>query len=112
VRVHLNALFNSFTADADAEGRTDLRGLVAGMVRACVIGGEACVIPAEMVDESITRDRETQSVLIAGMVEARSGQREALNLISRAMTTFNDTIDGRGDEVLPDVEAEEELTDA
>lgn len=66
----------------------------------------------EDLEIAIPPDRETQSVLIAGMVEARSGQREALNLMSRAMTTFNDTIDGRGDEVLPDVEAEEELTDA
>jgi len=66
----------------------------------------------EALEIAFPPDRETQAALIAGMVEARNGQREALNLMSRAMTTFNDTIDGRGDEVLPDVEAEEELADA
>jgi len=57
-------------------------------------------------------DRETQSALIAGLVQARTGQREASELMSGAMMAFNNVIDGRGNEALPDVDAAGELEEA
>lgn len=57
-------------------------------------------------------DHETQQALTSGLVEARGGQRDALSLMSRAMTAFNDAIDGRGDEILPDVDTAQELEDS
>jgi len=56
-------------------------------------------------------EQETQKSLIAGLVNARRGQREALDLMSRAMMTFNDALDGRGDEAIPIVDADAEMED-
>ncbi|WP_171132451.1 MULTISPECIES: hypothetical protein [unclassified Ruegeria] len=60
----------------------------------------------EDLEIAFPEERDAQAALIAGLVQARTGQREASELMSRAMVTFNDAIDGRGDEALPDVDAE------
>lgn len=60
----------------------------------------------EALEIAFPPDRATQLELVEGLVAARDGQREASDLMSRAMMAFNDTIDGRGDEALPEVEAD------
>lgn len=92
-RVMLDAAFDAFAAEADAEGRTDLRGVIANMVRACVIDGEAFAvieedadgirvrqIPAEMVDESLTRDLPDGRYIAAGIEFDARGRRLAYHV--------------------------------
>ena len=63
------AAWNLWADQADADGRTDFRGLQAQIAQSVVIDGEAftqiidspegprlCVLPSELVDESLTRD--------------------------------------------------------
>ena len=54
-------------------------------------------------------DREAQLALIARLVEARNGQRQAIDLMGSAMMAFNNAIDGRGDEALPEINDGEEI---
>jgi len=98
-RPTLDAAFDSFAAEADAEGRTDLRGLVAQMVRACVIDGEAFtmieedadglrvrLIPAEMVDESLTRELAGGGYIVAGIEFDARGRRVAYHVLPHRPT--------------------------
>lgn len=57
---------------------------------------------------------ETQRQLITGLLDSRDGQRAAVAQMSAAMTVFNDMIDGRGDEALPEVDGaiDEDTEDA
>lgn len=66
----------------------------------------------EALEIAFPPDRTTQLELVEGLVAARDSQREALDLMSRAMMAFNDTIDGRGDEALPEVELDTASEDA
>jgi lambda family phage portal protein len=92
-RAVLDSRFNAFAAEADAEGRTDFRGLAAEMARACVIDGESFaaieedadglhlrVIPAEMVDESMTRDLAEGGYIAAGIEFDARGRRVAYHI--------------------------------
>lgn len=93
LREPLNQTFLTFAETADAEGRTDLRGLLAAMVQACVVDGEAFavieedesglslrLIPAEMVDESITRDLGNGGYIAAGIEFDTKGRRVAYHI--------------------------------
>ena len=50
--------------------------------------------------------RQEQDRLIAGITEARDQQRVAVDALKRQMSAFSNLIDGRGDEELPEVDAE------
>lgn len=88
----LNQTFLGFAETADAEARTDLRGLLAQMVQATVVDGESFavieedsggvtvrLIPAEMVDESLTRDLGT-GYIAAGIEFDARGRRVAYHI--------------------------------
>ena len=98
-RPALDAAFDVFAAEADAEVRTDLRGLVAQMVRATVIDGESFalieedesglrlrLIPAEMVDESITRELSGGGYIVAGIEFDPRGRRVAYHVLPHRPT--------------------------
>ena len=93
LRPILNSTFLSFAEEADAEGRTDLRGLLAQMVQACVVDGESFatikddpeglrvrLIPAEMVDEALTRDLGEGGYIAAGIEFDARGRRVAYHV--------------------------------
>lgn len=93
LRASLTDTFANFADTADAEGRTDLRGLLTQMVRATVIDGESFavieedvdgitirVLPAEMVDESVTRDTAEGGYIVAGVEFNARGQRVAYHI--------------------------------
>ena len=52
-------------------------------------------------------DPEQQRVLIRGITTARTNQRAAKTMLSHELLTFSDLIDGRGEELLPEVNEEE-----
>ncbi|MCF6232086.1 MAG: phage portal protein [Rhodobacteraceae bacterium] len=89
-RAEIDAIFLTASTAIDAEGRTDLRGLTAAVVQAVVVDGEAFVmieespdgirlrqIPAEMVDESMTRDLGNGGYIAAGIEFDANGRRVA-----------------------------------
>ncbi|MGV6850206.1 MAG: phage portal protein [Marinibacterium sp.] len=93
LREPLNQTWLTFAETADAEGRTDLRGLLAQMVQACVVDGEAFavieedaegitlrLIPAEMVDESKTADLPSGGYIAAGIEFDARGRRVAYHI--------------------------------
>jgi lambda family phage portal protein len=93
LRETLNQTFLNFAEMADAEGRTDLRGLLAQMVQACVVDGEAFavieedadgvivrLIPSEMIDESITRELGNGRYIAAGIEFDAKGRRVAYHI--------------------------------
>jgi len=93
LREPLNQAFLSFAETADAEGRTDLRGLLAQMVQACVVDGESFavieedrdgitlrLVPAEMVDESKTADLPGGGYIAAGIEFDARGRRVAYHI--------------------------------
>ncbi|HEV7693126.1 MAG TPA: phage portal protein [Hyphomonadaceae bacterium] len=74
----------------DADGRTNFGGLIAQAIRACIVDGEVFVIfrqrgdglklqlmPAEQVDESLTRDVGGGVQIVAGVELDAQGQRVA-----------------------------------
>lgn len=82
--------FNRWSDLADADGRTDFLGLQAEIARALVVDGEAFVqlletdaglrlrlIPAELVDESVTRDLGGGACAVNGVEFAADGTRAA-----------------------------------
>ena len=90
VRAALSALWAMLCERADADGRTDLNGLMADVARALVVDGESFVLcietpegptyrhlPAELVDESYTRDLAGGGYAVSGVEFGASGRRVA-----------------------------------
>lgn len=84
------AFLNEFWDTCDADGRTDFGGLIALAIRAMVIDGESFVIfrqradglklqllPAEQVDESLTRELGGGAYIAAGVEFNAQGERVA-----------------------------------
>lgn len=84
------AAFDGWAITADADGRTDFWGLQAVIARALVEDGESfvmlraeddgfrvLVIPAEQVDESMTRDIDSGGYIVQGVEFDASGRRVA-----------------------------------
>lgn len=93
MRPMIDSAFLAAAAQMDAEGRTDLRGLTAAMVRACIVDGEAFAlvedgpdgvrlrhIPAEFVDESHTADLGQNRYIAAGIEFDSTGRRAAYHI--------------------------------
>ncbi|MGJ8594369.1 phage portal protein [Sulfitobacter sp.] len=93
LRDPLNQQWLTFAESADVEGRTDLRGLLAQMVLACVVDGESFavieedpdgvqvrLIPAEMVEESKTADLGEGRYVASGIEFDARGRREAYHI--------------------------------
>lgn len=93
LRPEIDAAFLARAAEIDAEGRTDLRGLTAQIVEAVIVDGEAFaileedadgvrlrLIPAEMVDESTTRDIGNGGYIAAGVEFDSRGRRVAYHV--------------------------------
>ncbi|RXF69924.1 phage portal protein [Hansschlegelia zhihuaiae] len=91
--------FDGWALDADMDGRTDLWGLQATIARALVEDGEsfvilradedglrALVIPAEQVDESMTRDLDGGSYIVQGVEFDVSGRRVAYHVLPHRPT--------------------------
>lgn len=98
-RPAIDAAFNAAAAVMDAEGRTDLRGLTAAMVRAMLVDGEAFALieeasdgvqlrhlPAELVDESDTRELSDGGYVAAGVEFNARGQRVAYHIMPQRPT--------------------------
>ncbi|SIN98994.1 phage portal protein [Vannielia litorea] len=93
LRPVIDSHFNARAAEIDAEGRTDFRGMTAAVVEAVIVDGEAFamieegpegvrlrLIPAEMVDESITRDLGNGGYIAAGVEFDQLGRRVAYHV--------------------------------
>lgn len=93
LRDDLNQTWLDFAETADVEGRTDLRGLLAQMVLACIVDGESFAVieedsdgilvrllPAEMVDESKTADLGQGRYIAAGVEYDARGRRVAYHI--------------------------------
>jgi lambda family phage portal protein len=87
-------LWNAWTDDADAEGRTDFAGLQEAVARSLVIDGEGFVqilateagvrlrlIPAELVDESRTIELPGGAYVVNGVEFSASGERVAYHIL-------------------------------
>lgn len=109
LRDPLNQEWLAFAENADVEGRTDMRGLLAQMVLACVVDGESFAVveedsdglqirllPAEMVDESKTADLGQGRYIAAGIEYDARGRRVAYHIQPNRPTdlfpTSRDTI--------------------
>jgi len=94
MRDALGAYFARWSERADAEGRTTLAGLQREIVRALKVDGEAFaaietgpdglprlrMIPAELVDESYTRDLDGGGYVVAGVEFNSAGERVAYHI--------------------------------
>jgi len=98
-RASIGAAFGAWAKRADAEGRTDLFGIQAAAVRAMIVDGEAFLhmetrvnglrlrlLPAEMVDESDTRDLPNGGYIVAGIEFNAAGQRVAYHVLKARPT--------------------------
>lgn len=98
-RASIGAAFGTWAKRADAEGRTDLFGIQAAAVRAMIVDGEAFLhmetranglrlrlLPAEMVDESDTRDLPNGGYVVAGIEFNAAGQRVAYHVLKARPT--------------------------
>lgn len=104
-RASIGAAFSAWAKRADAEGRTDLFGLQAAAVREMIVDGEAFLhmetradglrlrlLPAEMVDESDTRDLPGGGYVVAGIEFNAAGQRVAYHVLkARPTEVFTST---------------------
>jgi lambda family phage portal protein len=90
LRAQIDGAFLMRSSESDAEGRTDLRGLTAQVVESVIVDGEAFalieedaqgvrlrLIPAEQVDESVTRDLPDGGYIVAGIEFDSRGRRVA-----------------------------------
>lgn len=88
------AAYNAWADVADADGRTDARGLQAEVARALVVDGEAfCqiidtpdgprlrLIPAELVDESMTRELPGGRFIVSGVEFNADGTRSHYHVL-------------------------------
>ncbi len=88
------AVYNLWADQADADGRTDFRGLQAQIAQSMVIDGESFVqvidtpegprlrqIPAELVDESLTVDRGDGRFIVSGIEFNADGTRAAYHVL-------------------------------
>lgn len=86
--------FARWADGADADGRTDFWGLQADIARALVVDGEAFaqivdsddgprlrLIPAELIDESMTRDLGDGRFIVSGVEFATDGSRAAYHVL-------------------------------
>jgi lambda family phage portal protein len=98
-RASIGAAFGTWAKRADAEGRTDLFGIQAAAVRAMIVDGEVFLhmetranglrlrlLPAEMVDESDTRDLPNGGYVVAGIEFNAAGQRVAYHVLKARPT--------------------------
>lgn len=98
-RASIGAAFGTWAKRADAESRTDLFGIQAAAVRAMIVDGEAFLhmetranglrlrlLPAEMVDESDTRDLPGGGYVVAGIEFNAAGQRVAYHVLKARPT--------------------------
>lgn len=89
----VDSFVNDFWNVCDADGRTDFGGLIALMVRALIVDGEAFLVfvntpdglrlrlyPAEQVDESLTRDLGGGAFIAAGIEFNAAGERAAYHI--------------------------------
>jgi lambda family phage portal protein len=89
-RTEIDAALDAWSRECDADGLTDLAGIQSQVARALVVDGEAFVhaaidgdglrlrvIPAEMVDESDTRDLPNGGRTVAGVEFDAAGRRVA-----------------------------------
>lgn len=86
--------FNLWADSADADGRTDFWGLQADIARALVVDGEAFaqivdsddgprlrLLPAELIDESMTRDLGEGRFIVSGVEFNADGTRAAYHVL-------------------------------
>ncbi|MBN2629729.1 MAG: phage portal protein [Rhodobacteraceae bacterium] len=98
-RASIGAAVGIWAKRADAEQRTDLFGIQAAAVRAMIVDGEAFLhmetranglrlrlLPAEMVDESDTRDLPGGGYVVAGIEFNAAGQRVAYHVLKARPT--------------------------
>lgn len=91
LRAEIDAAFGS--ADLDAEGRTDFRGMTSACVLAEIVDGEAFFVaeahetgtrwrqvPAEFVDESMTAELGDGGYIVAGVEFSAEGRRRAYHI--------------------------------
>lgn len=95
VRRLLNARYERWTDEADADGLTDFQGMQALAVRAMFVDGEAFIrmettedgrlrlrmIPAEQVDASLTRVLENGARIVAGIEFDAANKRTAYHVM-------------------------------
>lgn len=93
-RLELAAYWQSFTDEADADGRTDFEGSQAEVARGLVIDGESFIqiistdlgprlrlIPPELVDESLTRELGGGGCIVQGVEFDADGTRVAYHVL-------------------------------
>jgi lambda family phage portal protein len=96
--------FDAWAARADADGLTDFYGLQAAAVRAMIVDGESFVLllttpdglrlrllPAEMVDESLTSELGDGRQIIAGIEFDAAGDRVAYHVLRQRPTDLFNT---------------------
>lgn len=99
------AAWNAWADVADADGRTDARGLQADVVRALVVDGESFVqiidtsdgprlrlIPSELVDESMTRELPGGRFIVSGVEFNADGTRSHYHVLPARPTDVFATI--------------------
>ncbi|MHA6644637.1 phage portal protein [Mesorhizobium sp. A623] len=95
----LGEAFTRWAKIADAEGRTDLHGLMAAAVLAMIVDGESFIVfehrpeglrlrllPAEMVNESDTRELPGGGYVVAGIEFNAAGERVAYHVLKNRPT--------------------------
>lgn len=93
IRAEIDSVFLDAIMRIDAEGRTDLRGLMAAAVQAEIVDGEAFFLiedragravlrqlPAEFVDESMTTELTGGGYIVAGIEFSALGERVAYHI--------------------------------
>ncbi len=88
------AAYNLWADQADADGRTDFRGLQAEIAKALATDGEAFLqlidtpeglrvrhLPAELIDESMTRDLGNGRFIVSGVEFNADGTRAAYHVL-------------------------------